>query len=108
MLRFFALESSRPLNQRPAAARGHRPPLPGMHGAERATMSMRPSMAIDNTAVLIKYTYYGDIDFNGRVEGADYAALMWRSTTRLTQATSAAGSMATSTTTARSTAAITP
>jgi hypothetical protein len=28
---------------------------------------------IDNTAVLIKYTYYGDGDFNGKVDGADYA-----------------------------------
>jgi hypothetical protein len=28
--------------------------------------------AIDNTAVLVKYTYYGDTDFNGRVNFDDY------------------------------------
>jgi hypothetical protein len=28
--------------------------------------------AIDNTAVLVKYTYYGDADFNGRVNFDDY------------------------------------
>src|SRR5262249_1491209 len=28
---------------------------------------------IDNSAVLVKYTYYGDSDFNGKVDGADYA-----------------------------------
>jgi hypothetical protein len=26
-------------------------------------------------AVLIKYTYYGDSDFNGKVDGADYARI---------------------------------
>src|SRR5260221_4073016 len=30
---------------------------------------------IDNTAVLVKYTYYGDTDFNGKVDGADYARI---------------------------------
>jgi hypothetical protein len=28
--------------------------------------------AIDATAVLVKYTYYGDTDFNGRVNFDDY------------------------------------
>jgi hypothetical protein len=28
--------------------------------------------AIDNTAVLVKYTYYGDADFNGKVNFDDY------------------------------------
>ena len=28
--------------------------------------------AIDDTAVLVKYTYYGDTDFNGRVNFDDY------------------------------------
>jgi hypothetical protein len=28
--------------------------------------------AIDSTAVLVKYTYYGDTDFNGRVNFDDY------------------------------------
>jgi hypothetical protein len=28
---------------------------------------------IDNSAILIKYTYYGDTDFNGFVDGDDYA-----------------------------------
>ena len=31
------------------------------------------SQAIDNTAVLIKYTYYGDADFNGIVNFDDYS-----------------------------------
>ncbi len=31
--------------------------------------------SIDNTAVLIKYTYYGDTDLNGKVDGADYARI---------------------------------
>src|SRR6185295_3037688 len=30
---------------------------------------------LDNTAVLIKYTYYGDANFNGKVDGADYAKI---------------------------------
>jgi hypothetical protein len=30
---------------------------------------------IDNTCVLIKYTWYGDTDFNGKVDGADYARM---------------------------------
>jgi hypothetical protein len=29
--------------------------------------------AIDSTAVLVKYTYYGDTDFNGRVDFDDYS-----------------------------------
>jgi hypothetical protein len=29
--------------------------------------------AIDNTAVLVKYTYYGDADFNGQVNFDDYS-----------------------------------
>jgi hypothetical protein len=29
--------------------------------------------AIDSTAILVKYTYYGDTDFNGFVDGDDYA-----------------------------------
>jgi hypothetical protein len=28
--------------------------------------------AIDNTAILVKYTYYGDTDFNGKVNFDDY------------------------------------
>jgi hypothetical protein len=31
--------------------------------------------SIDNTAVLVKYTYYGDTDFNGDVDGDDYSRL---------------------------------
>jgi hypothetical protein len=31
--------------------------------------------SIDNTAVLIKYTYYGDANFNGQVDGGDYARI---------------------------------
>jgi hypothetical protein len=30
---------------------------------------------IDNTAVLVKFTYYGDTDFNGKVDGGDYARI---------------------------------
>jgi hypothetical protein len=30
---------------------------------------------IDNTAVLIKYTYYGDANFNGQVDGNDYGRI---------------------------------
>ena len=30
--------------------------------------------SIDTTAVLMKYTYYGDADFNGQVNFDDYAA----------------------------------
>jgi len=31
--------------------------------------------AIDSTAVLVKYTYYGDADFNGKVNFDDYARI---------------------------------
>jgi uncharacterized delta-60 repeat protein len=31
--------------------------------------------ALDDTAVLVKYTYYGDADFNGSVDGDDYARI---------------------------------
>ena len=31
------------------------------------------SEPIDNSAILIKYTYYGDANFNGRVDGGDYS-----------------------------------
>jgi hypothetical protein len=37
--------------------------------------AMFDSEPIDNTAVLVKYTYYGDTDFNGKVDGADYARI---------------------------------
>src|SRR5213075_2210795 len=30
---------------------------------------------VSNTCVLMKYTYYGDTDFNGKVDGADYARI---------------------------------
>src|SRR5262249_31777804 len=30
---------------------------------------------IDNTAVLVKYTYYGDANFNGKVDGGDYGRI---------------------------------
>jgi hypothetical protein len=30
-------------------------------------------VAIDNTAVLVKFTYYGDADFNGRINFDDYS-----------------------------------
>jgi len=33
------------------------------------------SQPIDNSAVLIKYTWYGDSNFNGKVDGADYSQL---------------------------------
>jgi len=31
--------------------------------------------SIDSTAVLVKYTYYGDADFNGKVNFDDYARI---------------------------------
>jgi hypothetical protein len=31
--------------------------------------------AIDSTAVLVKYTYYGDTDFSGSIDGDDYSRL---------------------------------
>jgi hypothetical protein len=31
--------------------------------------------SIDNSAVLVKYTYYGDANFNGKVDGADYSRI---------------------------------
>jgi hypothetical protein len=40
----------------------------GIYGAS-ATFA---GQALDDTAVLIKYTYYGDADFNGQVTEADY------------------------------------
>jgi hypothetical protein len=30
---------------------------------------------IDDSSILVKYTYYGDTDFNGKVDGADYARI---------------------------------
>ena len=33
------------------------------------------SVAITNSDLLVKYTYYGDSDFNGEVDGADYARI---------------------------------
>jgi hypothetical protein len=33
------------------------------------------SQAIDETAVLVKYTYYGDTDFSGAIDGDDYARI---------------------------------
>ena len=42
-----------------------------VHGAG-ATFSGQP---IDSTAVLVKYTYYGDTDFNGAVDFDDYVRL---------------------------------
>jgi hypothetical protein len=29
--------------------------------------------SVDDSSILVKYTYYGDTDFNGKVDGADYA-----------------------------------
>ena len=31
--------------------------------------------SIDDTAVLVKYTYYGDANFNGKVDGGDYTCI---------------------------------
>ena len=42
-----------------------------VHGAN-ATFGGQP---IDNSAVLVKYTYYGDTDFNGAVDFDDYVRL---------------------------------
>ena len=54
---------------------------------------------IDTTAVLVKYTYYGDTDFNGVVNFDDYS----RTDTGFNGNRSPAGSTATSTATAWST-----
>jgi hypothetical protein len=32
-------------------------------------------LTISNTDMAVKYTYYGDTDFNGKVDGADYARI---------------------------------
>jgi hypothetical protein len=39
---------------------------------------------VDNTSILVKYTYYGDYDFNGKVDGSDYARVDARFNDQLT------------------------
>ena len=42
---------------------------------EPMNRAMFDALPTDNTAVLIKYTYYGDANFNGKVDGGDYSRI---------------------------------
>ncbi len=50
-----------------------------MTGAEYATVAVDASnfdgASYSNTDLLVKYTYYGDANFNGKVDGGDYARI---------------------------------
>jgi hypothetical protein len=54
------------------------------HQAQGATATFDGS-AVANSHVLVKYTYYGDTDFNGKVDGADYARIDTTFNNELTQ-----------------------
>ena len=41
----------------------------------RGALTPFDQILLDNSAVLVKYTWYGDANFNGKVDGADYARI---------------------------------
>jgi hypothetical protein len=44
------------------------------HAVQGGTATFH-GFSVSNTDVLVKYTWYGDTNYNGRVDGADYAKL---------------------------------